>query len=322
MTDCPDPESLSQFIEGKLAPDARDCLATHLGDCEGCYATLYHCLVIREELESELRKRRRKHLLYAIPASIAAAAVLVLAVRVLRPESGGTLSAERAPASRVAPVSVTPPRKPEPAAAVRSYAAELSKGLAGKVDAAQQARTVGNDRGPEPAYGFSSIVPLDKTVFRIGVGLVDLELALQAKDRASGELIARKVVELLKSLGSSHGPLPALASQGPGRQGGATDGLAEFSGAVEAMFRDRPESVYLDFGAWVEAAAFAADTRDASFFRRADIRRFRQRLELSGVPIGTLKNLSSLEESFTSDGIRRDRLKSCGRLLADIKEMF
>jgi hypothetical protein len=88
------------------------------------------------------------------------------------------------------------------------------------------------------------------------------------------------------------------------------------------MFKNKREAVYLSFGAWVEATGLAAETGDRAFFQPADIKGFKKELEQSGVPIGTLRNLSQFDSIISSGRIQTEQFKTIARLLADIKEMF
>jgi len=229
----------------------------------------------------------------------------------------------REPAYQAAPVEKKPIPKPDMAISTRSFAGELADRLSGN-NTALLTQIAGRQCKPDSTYGFSSVVTRQKAAFGIGVGLVDHELALKAADRNTVEVFAKKLNGLLKPFGSSYGVAPAILEQGrtSERAGKETDPDAGFSRAVETFFKNRNEAVLLKFGSWVEAASLAAGSRDGEFFQTADVIGFRKELEKSGVPVGTLKDLSQMELIISSDGMQTDQFGAAARLLADIKEMY
>jgi len=54
-------------------------------------------------------------------------------------------------------------------------------------------RIAGRQFKPAATYGFSSVVTPQKAAFGIGVGLVDRELALKAKDRNNVSVFSTKL---------------------------------------------------------------------------------------------------------------------------------
>ncbi|OGW34010.1 MAG: hypothetical protein A2X58_03005 [Nitrospirae bacterium GWC2_56_14] len=322
MTDCPTIETLSEFIEGKLAHDARESVVAHLGDCELCYSTLAESLAIREELNNRSRERIKKRFFYSIPAGLAAAAVLFIVFKVWQPAPERSVTPENALAYRKVPAEIKPQPKPKSdpvVAAARSFAGELANRLPGN-GAVLPVRITGDHVKTQTSYGFSSIVPLEKAAFRIGACLVDLEVSLKAKDRKKTEAFAKKLTELLKPIESSYGPLsPVIASGDAGKKASRYEG---FSSAVEALFKNRKESVYMNFGSWVEASRLAAEAYNSAFFQPADIKGFKKELEQSGAPIGTLRNLQQFDSILSSGRIQTDEFTAIARLLADIKEMY
>ncbi len=324
MINCPATEMLSEFIDGKLPYGNRESVVAHLGDCVECYSVVSESLTIREELISRSRARTRKVLSYATRTALAAAAVLLIVFRMLQPADDLTGKPERELAYREAPIENKSMPKQNIALSTRSFAGELADRLAENNSIASLTRRTGISPKPDTAYGFSSVVSLEKAAFRIGMCLADLEVALKAKDQNKIELFAKKLIELLKPMEASYGLIPSIIGQrgttgNSGKEASRYDG---FSRAVEALFENKREAVFLKFGEWVEAVSLAAEDRDASFLQPAVVKEFRKELEKSGVPVGTLKNLSQLEAIMSSDGIQKDQFKTMARLLADIKDMF
>lgn len=321
MTDCLTMEMLSEFIDGKLTHENREKVVAHLNNCELCYSTVSESLGIGEELNKQKRTRINKYLAYSIPTALAAAAVLLVVFRISPPAHEFISAPEREVARQQAPIEKNPRSKKNIELPTRSFAGELADRLAKTNNAAVFTRIAGTQHAPQAAYGFSSFLPLDKTAFRIGVCLADLELALKAKDKEKIKVFVKKLIELLKPMESSYGLIPSIIERdvNSGKETGHYEG---FSRAVEALFENKKEAVFLKFGTWVEAAGLAAEARDAAFFQPANVSGFKKELENIGVPAGTMKNLKQLELITAPGGIQADQFKVLARLLADIKEMF
>jgi hypothetical protein len=325
MTDCPTMEGLSEFIDGKLSRKDRERVVAHLSECGRCYSILSESLTIHEELISRSRARIKRYLSYTIPTALAAAAVILFIFRILQPEYefSGKMKMEPEPAYRAEVIDKKPSLKPDVAPGYHSFAGELADRLSGNNNAASLARIAGKQRKPATAYGFSAVVPLEKTAFRIGVCLTALEVSLKAKDQEKIEAFSKKLIELLKPMESTYGPMPTIIEQkGNGNAGRETSRHEGFSSAVEASFENTQEAVFLKFGEWVEAAGLAAEVRDAAFFQPVVVSGFRQDMETRGAPVGTLKNLSHLESIITSGKIGTEDFTNMVQLLADCKEMF
>ncbi len=324
MTDCLNVELLAEFIDGKLSSENRERVVAHLGDCTYCYSVVSESLGIREELSKQGRSRNKKYLSYSLPSALAVAAVLLLVFKILQPGQEFTRNPERESARREASVEIKSLPKPDITLSTRSFAGQLADRLAGHNTTASLTRVAGNQFKRDTTYGFSSVVTLEKAAFGIGECLIDLELALKAKDRKKIDVFAKKLIDLLKPIESSYGLIPAIVEQ-RGTSGTARKeekGYEGFSRSVETLFANKKEAVFVKFGAWVEAASLAALVRDAAFFQTSVVRGFTMELEKSGVPVGTLKDLSQLELITSSGGIQKDQFNTMARLLADIKEMF
>jgi hypothetical protein len=324
MTDCPNTELMAAFIDGKLPSGAREAVIAHLADCETCYAVVSDSLTIRQEIGSRARMRMRRVIAYTVPAALAAAAVLLLVVRTWQHAQEFKAKPAQEAAYRQEPSGPGPQVKAGKAPAPRSYAGDLAARLLRSNKTIAQAKSGEKPSAPRASFGFSSAVPPDKAAFRIGMCLTDLEVARQARDIVTIEASAKQLIELLKPIESSYGPLPpAIEPRGAGRTDVQDSGRYEgLSPAIEKLFANRKEGVYVMFGAWVEAAGLAAAVSDAAFFKPAEVRAFTSELRSRNEPVGTLNNLSQLETIISSDRIQPDQFKAISRLLADIQEMY
>jgi hypothetical protein len=324
MNDCPTIETLSEFIDAKLLPDARESVAAHLADCSDCYAVVAESLAIREEMNSRSRARIKRSVFYAVPSALAAAAVLLLVFRVTQPAQEFIAKPAQELAYQQAPIEKKPLPEPGNASIFRSFSRELAGRLSKGSNAVSFTPAVGNRSRPEKTFGFTSGVPLEKAAFRIGACLADLEVALKAKDRERVETFAKKLFELMKPLETSSGLIPPVAEpkRAHALAGNEMDRYEGLSAAVEALFKNRTEAIFLQLGAWVETAGLAAEANDAAFFNASEVSVFRNELEKRNEPVGTLGDLSKLEAAISSGLIQPDQFMAVNRLLADIREMY
>jgi hypothetical protein len=238
-------EEMSEFIDGKLSRKDRKRVATHLSQCGRCSSILSESLMIREELLSRSRARIKRYLSYSIPTALAAAAVVLFIFRILQHEDEFTGKMKQEPPYRAEIIDKKPLLKQDVAPARHSFAGELANRLSGNNNAASLARIAGKQRKPETAYGFSSVVPLKKTAFRIGMCLTALELALKAKDKEKIDAFSSKLIELLKPIESAYRLIPAIIEKkGNGNSDRETSRYEGFSSAVEASFKTRRKQCF------------------------------------------------------------------------------
>jgi hypothetical protein len=76
---------LARFIDGTLAPAARDAVVAHLGACANCRREVVE---LREALAASVPRTRARS--GWLPASLAAAAVILIAVVLARPATRGS----------------------------------------------------------------------------------------------------------------------------------------------------------------------------------------------------------------------------------------
>jgi hypothetical protein len=101
---------------------------------------------------------------------------------------------------------------------------------------------------------------------RAGAMLVDLSVAVEARDAAATRVLARQLAARFDPRG---GPLRQVADGA----GGSPERLRPLIGEATERIAERLDGDALRLGAWTEAAALAAARRDAGFFRDAATRR-------------------------------------------------
>jgi hypothetical protein len=108
---------------------------------------------------------------------------------------------------------------------------------------------------------------------RAGAMLVDLSVAVQARDAASTRVLAAQLAARFDPQGGRAGPLREIA----GGAGGSPERLRPLVADATERIEKRLDRDALRFGAWTEAAALAAARRDAAFFRDRSTRRMLDR---------------------------------------------
>lgn len=244
------PERLAALLDGRLRGAERDALLARLAGSDEDLAAFADAAVVQRELEAEdeaagtpgvlplrrpeqaLRRMDRRWL--AIAAVVAAAALAPFAWRASQPGA------------------VT-----EPAQAVALLQTPLGGLPAGWLDAPAWAVT----------RGAGGVADDGGTAARLGAYVVDLELAIRARDADATALLARRAAQMLTEA-STAGTLAARHFTALADRAGAPAAellpvLADGSdAAAQAGDADR-----FALGAWAEAARLAAARRDAEFFR-------------------------------------------------------
>lgn len=108
---------------------------------------------------------------------------------------------------------------------------------------------------------------------RAGAMLVDLSVAVQARDAAATRVLATQLAARFDPQGGRAGALREIADGA----GGSPERLRPLISDATERIEKRLDRDALRFGAWTEAAALAAARRDAAFFRDASTRRMLDR---------------------------------------------
>jgi hypothetical protein len=224
--DCPDPETVAAFIDGRLAAGDRPRVAGHVSGCPRCYEVFSGTVDFQEAQDpSALAK--------PYPPWLALAATIVLVV------AGIVLFR----ASR--------PELPEPG----RYIASLAE-LAGATDA---------PAWPVVAFRGASGEPHPASAFEVGVLLVDAHALAFRGDAAGAQPRLLRLAALLDEAGflGAQADLCREASRAaPEAIGAYAPRMVTLAGDLGERF-DRRELV---LGSWAEAGRRAAVGRHASFF--------------------------------------------------------
>jgi hypothetical protein len=324
MTDCPSTECLIEFIEGSIAPENREKIVAHLNACAACSDVVLESLAVSEELDRRSRERTKRYVAFSVPAGLAAAALLLLVFKTWQHAPEVSAPSERSVAYRQTLVEVKPQvpmtqKLQKNSAPIPSFANQLSNRLAGNGSLLLDLIDRISPRHKK-MFGFSSTVPLEKRIFRIGARLTDVEVARRANDAERTALYARRLIELMKATGASTDGLSAMVERRS--TGEKTDLLEGFSRSVEASFAGKKESTYLRFGAWVEAASLAAEEGRDVVLDSDLCADFRKELDKTGMTTVAQQKLVQVESILAAGGLQTEQFKSLSRLFAEIKETF
>jgi Putative zinc-finger len=224
--DCPGPETVAAFIDGRLGADERSLVARHVSGCAACYEVFAGTVDFQRADEAALRSRPSVAWL-AIAAALAIAVIGGLVVR-------GWRSA-----------------LPEPG----SYLASLS-GLAAPTDAPPWPVVV--FRGP------AAEAPPAKA-FEIGVLLVDGHALASRGDAAAAQPRFARLAELMDAAGFL-GPQADLCREASRASPETIGSYAPRLVTLAQDLGDRFDRRELVLGSWAEAGRRAALARHAPFF--------------------------------------------------------
>ena len=238
-------ERLAALLDGRLDPRAREELLARLSADDEDYRVFAETAAILREAEEEdaaaeatpapagvtpLRPRRAPPVRRWLAAAAVVAAVTLASVAVLRGRGG--LDAD--------PV------------ALAGQLAHAGEGLpAGWTDA----RPWSSARGDASAAGLPAGV-------RAGALLMDLAVAVDARDSAATHLLARQLADRFDRAAARGGALGRLQETA----GGEPDALRPLVSRAADRLAERLGDDALALGAWAEAARLAARREDAVFF--------------------------------------------------------
>jgi hypothetical protein len=256
-----DPERLAALLDGRLSGAERDALLARLAADDEDLALFAEAAAVQRELEE---------------ADEAAAVPGVLPLR--RPAARAARGLDRrwlAAAAVVAGLALLPMAwRATQGGAVRepAQAVAMMEDQAAGLPPGWDVRPWSGTRGDgNPADDALSV--------QLGAFMVDLELAVRARNAEATRLLAQRI-GLMLSAANTSGTVAASQFNALAERAGADPAellpvLEDASElAADALDRDR-----YALGAWAEAARFAADRRDAAFFRDDLSRRTLDRTE-------------------------------------------
>jgi hypothetical protein len=263
---CPSAEELAAYIDRVLEQEEADRVTAHLADCEDCFEVYSETMrfLLDSEPESNEEETTGKVVPFVPPAPPAReiggrrwypiAAVLAIGVG-----AGAYFELfARLPQLATAEITASLPVKP-------ALEGKLWRGVT----------TRGGGDGEEAE-------PVPEAPFRMGVQLVNLQVALKAGQASQAQDTISRILGLLKDqyfsddLQKAYAALTGTLSD---PKKAPRDFLPEASRlAGESREAFTGDETTLDLGQWVEAGRLAALAEDPSFFQQGETRSFLHRL--------------------------------------------
>lgn len=299
---CPSDEDLAAYIDGVLGQDEADRVTAHLATCEDCYAI--YSGAVRFQLESKVVPFPRRAKAFDPLKWYPIAALLLVGVG-----AGGYQLF--APLPALVTAEVTKPIPGQPGLADQFWVGETFRGS-----------------------GDDGAAPVEEAPFRMGVQLVNLQVALKADKAVQAQDAISRIIGLLKAQ-----LLTADLENAYTRMTGALsdpakaphDFLPEASRLAEQTREVFPgDEVSLDFGQWVEAGRLAAIAGTPSLFQQSDTRSFLRRfLWREKFGLGDIKfespvreSLQEISEIVSKDDLRTSDYESLRQQLDQILKIY
>lgn len=305
--ECPSIETIAEQVDGTLAGVERDRLLGHLALCDSCRELFLKSSRLASEEPAVSQQADGKRRNYLFPSALAAAALLVIAVTLqMRPFSSdkGMVAESAAPAAPRVALSeqgrVNPPDESGQVSVAAKSAAPVAAGK--KAVVASEGSAHGSDRlarllvrhgKPEQLaalasardknFGFAVKGDANSLAFRIGVNLINLELALLADDGDRAQAQAARLSPLLEMLAGNPDAPPLERMVASLEQGVAPSSVAGRSGELERLV-PREQLPYARLGAWAQGAMLAARSGDREYLAAGVPRYFGDRAADSALP--------------------------------------
>ncbi len=323
-TACPSMEDIAAFIDGRLGQEEKEKIMSHLSSCGECYEIFLETVKTQEEMAQQSRAKIKRILYYSVPAAaIAAAAVLLIVFKLViqKPFEQAPVVAKHEEIKTEIPKQETKEvtkgeQKPE-SEVIRKYtppsASDMVKMIAKNTDL--KLLTNSFREQPQVAYGFSENRSIEKTFFRTGVYLTDLEVALRAGERDKSLDIIKKTRELLEKIKGSEKLIAFYDGMKQKiEEGKSIEQFAGSSRQAEGLIKDKNVILYLKFGEWVEGGRLAAIAHDEDFYNVDQVRYF----EGKSLPEKVMRSLKEIENNIDKENLIQEEFKQMERLFKDL----
>jgi hypothetical protein len=296
---CPDSEQVALLIDGGGSAAERDSFFAHIAVCDRCRAVY----LLAHDLSSEEPVARNFRTWYLAGGTIAAAAVLLLAVKLTVQESALPKQVAQSPFQQAQVMPITPGQElaaTTPATAKDSpfspIAAARQLAKAAPVDTL--AAAIGT--AASASYGFAGGGSQQASAIRAGKELFEVELWLAAGDKERAGLAAERLLPLLRDVGGSTAPPGELFRQ---IEKGDIDDVTR---QLEAILTSSHGGI-IRLGSWIAAARLATETGADPYFSANPPQQFLKELEggLTPAARATLAKLDKNKRSTKPAEFRR-----------------
>ncbi len=298
-SDCPSPEDLAAFLDGRLSAEARRAMVEHLDRCPDCYEVFSESARFLQEDAPRGRVLRPAGWLSGRRVTWAVASVAaVLLVLVLLPLVWSLRPAPLAGKVRLATTDLV--------------------GEMGQVQRASQAIP----SGELGAFGFGGGPTEKQASFRAGARLLDLRVAARARNRRAAGDALDGLENLLPKEGERGGDPELRNLMTSARQAtasGSFRSLRRTANDLEAIFETRLAPRELALGKWTEAGWLAAASGDRELFTKPGFLELPATIDQAALPAGALEKLRSLT---ASGSVPEGDLATLSEIFEAVKRMY
>ncbi|MBF0289948.1 MAG: hypothetical protein HQM14_19200 [SAR324 cluster bacterium] len=300
---CPPLEQISVYINHQLPEGKRGFITDHLSTCTDCYQLYSETIRTQESLSQSILAQKfktftscfkaseKKFWQYTIPLVAAASFAFFYWAQLVPPTP--------LPGARQSVHLLTLKNTP-------SSLLELTF----------------EQENSSPA--FKSRHTRRQEAVKLGVRLIDLEIALEASDPAQVADYLRIINKVLEQFETDR----FLIEQNEKvvRQIQEEKSFQKLNGMsikIESSFRDRPEERYLEFGKWVESHRLAALTKNADFFEnQIGVRFFKTYINDESIPPRVQEIMEQLATFKISDTTEDHEFQRLSFLLREMQELM
>ncbi len=319
--ECPTLETVSELVDGSITGAGRDRLLGHLAICDNCRELFMVSsgLACEQPVADQQTSCRRRN--YLLPSALAAAALLIIGLTLqlspLDPDKGTIAEIAGADAPRAALPEKSAVNPPLLEGEVRVAKSKQAPVAAGKKTAVAREASPSDGKGlarllvqhgnpgqlaslaaaQDRSFAFAVKADAGKLAFRIGVNLMNLEVALLADDGDRAQAQATRLSPLLEMLAGTPGAAELEGMVERLERGESPSSVAGRSGELERLVPE-DQLPFARLGAWAQGAKLAARTGNRQYLAAGVPRYFAGRVADASFPSPAASALRELDDQL------------------------
>lgn len=361
-TECPALEDIAAFIDGKLVGIEREKIMDHLSSCNECYEVFSETLKTQEQLSRQSKSNIKQKFYYFLPPVIAVAAVLLIIFKLpvtqnvlkqetviernkaegIKQETKIVKNKESMPIEKTdqniivakkEEVPTTPPKQEKPMlekkAIEEKYIFTSSRYVDQILSKSKDIKLLNNSVKDYSLtnYLYTDRKYLERISFRLGICLIDLEIAFGAGDKEKSMDIIKKVNSLIQSIRESiKGSLKIVQFYADVlkkiEEGESPKQFAGNSYRTEELFKNSDVFLYLYFGEWVETGRLAAITQGKKFFVMKDVEYFIKNFGGKHLPQELIASLKEIKKIIDKKEMNEKEFKQLEGLFGNLSKIM
>lgn len=290
---CPSLEEIASFIDGNGSEQERNNIQVHLASCADCYAVFIETAKTIDELDSAENNVFGKRW-YGITSAIAVAVVLLIAIGIFL-------------------------KQPKPVDI--DYSGQTAQ-LNNFILSLDQNLPISSEETTS-SYGMLKAFNQKSLLFRTGVSMFDLKVALLHKDEETARQLLTKVNSYLDTL-SGKGligsiVLPTLPS--------TANEYQTYSKQLEQIilqtFSDQKKYIYYQFGEWTIMGMYSSIARKSGYLNYQDrLPLIKSTLIADEAPQGLISDINSIETMLEKSSLTSQEFDQLARKYKKIGAFF